>query len=1183
VRGLSERQLTFVMKLRDQMSGQMAKVSGAFKRGAASVRMYAAGLMSAENRMRRLQRVAGTMGSAVAAMASGFLIFSAVNLMSDFGDRMSTVKAVTGATSLQFEQLRETAIRMGNSTRFTAGEAASALEELARAGMSVSESIESIQPALDLASAGALELGRSADIMTNVMAAFSLKTTEATRVADVLAVAAANSNTTVAQLADAFVYAGGTAGMFGASLEETAAAFGVLANFGRKASVAGSGLNTMLSLMAKGGKPLDAALKRVGSSSRDLLDIMAQEGPGGGLIGALQKMKDAQIDAAEATVIFGTRAGPTAAVLLENIEMLKNFEGMLRTTEQSARSIAFVMEDNLGGSLRRLKAAFQGFILSANQDQQGGLRNFVEMMALVIRYVTTGEAGMKDIRDTLNDLGWAGEDVEKKIRRLAIAFKILAAALAALLAVVVAGAAIAALAMAFAALGTGVGIVVVGVAALAGLFVAFKDDVVQVGDSMTTWGDTIAIVTSDVAAAFKWVFGKISDGFQWLVSAMGGVSDKGRGAFDAITQAMKMVANVSIASSLAMVKIFQTAFVAILAGGSAFAEEMKQILMSPIEAMQLTAAGDLGGAAKALLKTVPNYGKVGAAMGGAMVDGWKEAAGYFERDFVGEIGSAMGEGFAAISAGIEGYVDSVGERAAERTTEKFRTASRRALEQTKTFRDQLTLAQKQLDVANQVGDQSMIDTAEANLMVVQEKVNQISGMRADLLGAMADGDREAMQMLGEKIVEVHSENVSMTEKFAKEAFRGASADVENMQEHLDAAALATQRLKDRIRDAIAAMQAQAFTLNLSTNEQQFYNAAAGAGIDIINLQKTAMDKLGPAFLNFGALTDAQIKLIAKNKDEVIMLTGARDLYGANEELIAQQTIKRIADLGIEADMIRQITNVTMVEGLEREKQLAVIKAVNEAKKNHMILSREEIAAIEDLATAEYEASQKRMTVAESFQNRMREIGQETFDIQAKIGEFGAEAFNVLGDAMAKFFTGQKVNFKEMVADMLIGIAQTIIKMLALLAIFKLMDLVVPGSGTAAANMMGMKGQFGFATGAAFDASNRVISSPTVMRFRNSQGMQAGVMGEAGPEAIMPLVRGPSGHLGVRAQGGGGGGAMTNVFAPNVSITMQASGDEQMDRKSAEQLAGMVEQIMDKKMNDFYSRQVRSKTRLNGFG
>lgn len=184
----------------------------------------------------------------LAAAAGASIKFGA-----EFDKGMSNVKAVTGATTEEFEVMRDAAIDWGEKTVYTATEASDALYYMGLAGWDANESVTALGPVLNLAAAGNLELGRTSDIVTDAMTALQISAegytngiANAEHFTNVLAATMANSNTDVDQMGEAFKYVAPLAGALGYSSEDLALALGNMANVGVKASQAGTGLRQAL-------------------------------------------------------------------------------------------------------------------------------------------------------------------------------------------------------------------------------------------------------------------------------------------------------------------------------------------------------------------------------------------------------------------------------------------------------------------------------------------------------------------------------------------------------------------------------------------------------------------------------------------------------------------------------------------------------------------------------------------------------------------------------------------------------------------------------------------------------------------------------------------------------------------------------------------------------------------------
>lgn len=171
---------------------------------------------------------------------------AAVKTASDFDSSMSQVAAVSGATGEDFDKLRAKAREMGAKTKFSASEAADAMNYMAMAGWKTSDMLDGIEGIMNLAAASGEDLATTSDIVTDALTAFGLTAKDSGHFADILAAASSNANTNVSMMGETFKYCAPIAGALGFSAEDTAEAIGLMANAGIKSSQAGTSLRTIM-------------------------------------------------------------------------------------------------------------------------------------------------------------------------------------------------------------------------------------------------------------------------------------------------------------------------------------------------------------------------------------------------------------------------------------------------------------------------------------------------------------------------------------------------------------------------------------------------------------------------------------------------------------------------------------------------------------------------------------------------------------------------------------------------------------------------------------------------------------------------------------------------------------------------------------------------------------------------
>ena len=202
---------------------------------------------------------------------------AAVKSSADFEASMSKVAAISGATGDDLEKLTAKAREMGSKTKFSASEAASALEYMSMAGWSPQQMLEGLDGIMNLAAASGEELATTSDIVTDALTAFGLEAEDSSHFADVLAAASSNANTNVGMMGETFKYVAPVAGALGYSVEDTATAIGVLANNGIKSSQAGTVLRKTINSLVAPSKKATGQMQKLGFYASETIDTFDQQ------------------------------------------------------------------------------------------------------------------------------------------------------------------------------------------------------------------------------------------------------------------------------------------------------------------------------------------------------------------------------------------------------------------------------------------------------------------------------------------------------------------------------------------------------------------------------------------------------------------------------------------------------------------------------------------------------------------------------------------------------------------------------------------------------------------------------------------------------------------------------------------------------------------------------------------
>lgn len=352
----------------------------------------------ARERYSRAQETAGKLktGGALAigaAAAGGYAAGRFLQPAIGFGKEMSRVQALTriDKNSPQFKALREQALKLGSETQFTASDAASGQSFLAMAGFTPQAIQAALPGVLNMALAGGVELGETADIGSNILTQFNLTADQMDRVGDTLTAAFTRTNTDLRALGETMKYTGPVAAKLGISLEEAAAMAGMLANNGLRGSDAGTAMRASLSRLASPPKAAADALKELGVSVADAR-------------GKMRPMEDVLLDLYKATQKYGQVdqvsffkdiAGEEAFVGLQTLVAaagsgeLQKLTRELQGARGEADRVAKVMADNLDGDLKNLDSAWEGLRIRISDLVDGPLRFVTQWFTRVLEKITS--------------------------------------------------------------------------------------------------------------------------------------------------------------------------------------------------------------------------------------------------------------------------------------------------------------------------------------------------------------------------------------------------------------------------------------------------------------------------------------------------------------------------------------------------------------------------------------------------------------------------------------------------------------------------------------------------------------------------------------------------------------------------------------------------------------------------
>jgi TP901 family phage tail tape measure protein len=359
--------------LQSQMRAAQAAVADFSKKSSSYVERNSASIND-------LSAKTGALGLSLVALAG-----TAVTRFAQFDKAMSAVAATGEDARNSLGQLRQAAIEAGADTAFSAEEAANAIEELAKAGLSAKDILGGgLDGALSLAAAGGLAVADAAEIAATALTQFGLAGADVPHVADLLAAGAGKAQGGVSDLSQALNQAGLIASQTGLSIEETTAGLSAFASAGLLGSDAGTSFKTMLQVLSAPSTTAAKEMERLGIDAYDAQGkFIGLEGVAGNLRASLAGLTDEQKSAALAT-IFGADAVRAASVLYN-----QGAVGVAAWTnavnEQGyAAETAQIQTDNLIGDIERLGGSLDSVFIQAGSGANNSLRSIVQGAEAVV-------------------------------------------------------------------------------------------------------------------------------------------------------------------------------------------------------------------------------------------------------------------------------------------------------------------------------------------------------------------------------------------------------------------------------------------------------------------------------------------------------------------------------------------------------------------------------------------------------------------------------------------------------------------------------------------------------------------------------------------------------------------------------------------------------------------------------
>lgn len=381
------------------VTGDTSLDTSGFTKGISSMTVAAGNLIS---------DLVKTAGSKLAGLAQ-----SSVGVGMTFDASMSQVAATMGTTVDQIGNLTKVAKEMGSSTKFTATQAADALNYLALAGYDAAKAAEVLPSVLNLAAAGGMDLAYASDLVTDAMASLNIEANKQNvdDFGNKLAMAASKANANVSQLGEAILTVGGTAANLKGGTTELTTALGLLANVGIKSAEGGTHLrNIILALQS----PTDDAAKKMQALGLQVYDAQGNmrglDEILGDLNAAMQGMTQGQKDSIINQLFNKTDLAAVNGLLAAQGEQWDTLAAQIDAADGAMSQMAETQIDNLQGAMTILSSAFEGLQLAVYDELEPTLTDVVKWGTDCINQLSTAlteggpEAMLQAAGEILSDL-----------------------------------------------------------------------------------------------------------------------------------------------------------------------------------------------------------------------------------------------------------------------------------------------------------------------------------------------------------------------------------------------------------------------------------------------------------------------------------------------------------------------------------------------------------------------------------------------------------------------------------------------------------------------------------------------------------------------------------------------------------------------------------------------------------
>lgn len=513
--------------------------------------------IKAQSHFQKTTNIASNLSRVIGMIGAGMAFRSIIQSAGDFQNSMARVKAITNATDTDFQMLKNTAQELGRTTQFTASQAAEGLQFLGMAGYNATQSVTALPSVLNLAAAGAIDLGTAADIASNVVSGMGYKIDQTNRVVDVLAQVSRKANTNVTEMGEGAKVAAPVFAGLDLEIEELATSMAILANNGIKGSEAGTAIAQSLSRLLRQPKMVSDGLNQLG------VTITESSLKTDGFIGTLEKLRNAGINNTQMAQIFGEHWKSISTIINTSQADIDALSTSINNSNGVAKQMA---EDGVGAwqrGVNQLNSAIEGLMIKLGE---GGLLSF---MTNLVTNITT-------LVSKITGLTGSFENAIPIIYATATAITVL-----------------------YAAMTGGISAIITAVAAVAVGFISYWNDIIKAVENginavieFINEYDALRIAVVTISEYFKFFYNAVSTYFQLLFTIVKEVATGISNAFKAVWNEIKSwFSGEEFDFGAAMADNFKKGFETIVEDGKKIIGELQTDLENGIKNIRETAQG----------------------------------------------------------------------------------------------------------------------------------------------------------------------------------------------------------------------------------------------------------------------------------------------------------------------------------------------------------------------------------------------------------------------------------------------------------------------------------------------------------------------------------------------------------------------------------------------------------------